>query len=374
MSRLKTTFRRIIKGTIKTTGINKLIYAIIAPFVSQKFYGNAEQAHLALNQFSSCPHGTSLTKNNIAEYEYDLQIIIPAYNVERYIEECIDSILEQKTKYSYKIFIINDGSTDKTKEILERYTNNSKIEIIHQDNKGFSGARNKGLETIKAKYIAFVDSDDKLAAGAIEGLLNTATTENADIVEGGFYRLDNELTVEYKHKKTKKVDATSYLKGYPCGKVFNSLLFSNIRFPENFWFEDSIGAFLLYPQAISAFVIPDMVYIYRNNLTSISHTALFKKKSIDTYWVTELLLSEQQQLNITKTETVFENFLKQIVLNYKRTKKMPENIQKHIFICTKDLLKKHFDNQSIKKYARLIVALKNSDFGKYKYFCELFLA
>lgn len=364
---------RVIKKLVKIFRINKFVFAIKKIFSSEKVYDTVEQARAILESFSSCPQGKSITKNNIVDYEYDLQIIIPAYNVEKYVEECLNSILQQKTKYSYKVVVVNDGSIDKTKEILERFSNNSNVDIIHQANKGFSGARNRGLEIIRSRYIAFVDSDDKLAPNAIENLLNTAISCKADIVEGGFYRLDNKLYLGYKHKKFEKVNAVKELKGYPCGKVFKSELFKNIQFPEDFWFEDSIGAFLIYPQALNSYIIPEIVYIYRNNPKSISHTAPLKKKCIDTYWVTELLLKERQALNIVNSEIVFENFLKQVILNYKRTKKMPIEIQKSIFICTKDLLNKYFTQCSAKPFNALVSSLKNADFGTYKCFCELFI-
>ena len=373
MKRLNRKIRSLLKNIVKLLGFNRFLFWAKTPFVSEKYFAKAEQARIALNQFSPCPQGTSVAKNTISSCDYDLQIVIPAYNVEKYIAECIDSILKQKTKYSYKIVVINDGSNDRTEEILGQYSNDPRIEIIHQENRGFSGARNRGLEKIKAKYIAFVDSDDKLAPNAIESLLNVAFAQNADIVEGGFYRLEDKLCLGYKHKKIEQVDAVRGLKGYPCGKVFRSFLFENIHFPENFWFEDSIGAFLLYPKAEKAVVIPDIVYVYRNNLTSITHTAPFKKKCIDTYWVTELLLEEQKQLNIANNDGVFEIFLKQVVLNYQRTRKIPMEVQKDVFVCTKELMTRYFERSNPKSFKALVVALQNNDFGKYACFCRNYI-
>ena len=113
-----------------------------------------------------------------------MQIIIPVYNVEQYIQECIESILNQETQYSYIITIVNDGSPDNSRNILKQYESLNNIIIIDQENRGFSGARNRALENIYGKYLMFVDSDDKLAEGAIEVLLNTALSYKADMVEG----------------------------------------------------------------------------------------------------------------------------------------------------------------------------------------------
>ena len=78
--------------------------------------------------------------------QYDLQIIIPAYNAEKYIEKCLNSILSQKTQYTYVITVINDGSTDETSQILSKYLDDEHVDIISQSNKGFSEARNRGLK------------------------------------------------------------------------------------------------------------------------------------------------------------------------------------------------------------------------------------
>lgn len=102
--------------------------------------------------------------------QYDLQIIIPAYNAEKYIEKCLNSILSQKTQYTYVITVINDGSTDETLQILSKYLDDEHIDIISQSNKGFSGARNCGLKNLVGHYLMFVDSDDWICEDAIEKL------------------------------------------------------------------------------------------------------------------------------------------------------------------------------------------------------------
>lgn len=113
--------------------------------------------------------------------DYDLHIIIPAYNVEKYIVGCMESAIAAQNRGKYKILVtvINDGSTDATAELLKQYEGRKDVEIIHQKNRGLSGARNTGLENIRGRYVTFVDSDDEL--GDICSLLDEAIKADAEI-------------------------------------------------------------------------------------------------------------------------------------------------------------------------------------------------
>ena len=103
-------------------------------------------------------------------------IIVPVYNVEKYIKKCINSILNQTYK-NYEIIIINDGSTDKSKKILESYKNIDNIKIINQTNKGLSVARNIGIKNASGDYLLFVDSDDYIDNDLLENLNKNITDE-----------------------------------------------------------------------------------------------------------------------------------------------------------------------------------------------------
>ena len=123
-----------------------------------------------LNSISPDNGESSLCDCNVIKKspKYDVQIIIPVYNVEKYLKECLDSVFNQKTQYKFCVVAINDGSPDNSRKILAEYEKYPNLKIIDQDNKGFSGARNSGLKEIDAEYIMFLDSDDILYDGAIE--------------------------------------------------------------------------------------------------------------------------------------------------------------------------------------------------------------
>ena len=112
-----------------------------------------------------------------------ISVIIPAYNVEQYLDQCIDSILHQNI--DLEIIVINDGSTDKTGDTAERYLiNNKNIKVVHQAHSGPSTARNKGLDITESEYIAFIDSDDWIAKNSLLNLYNAASKNKADMVMG----------------------------------------------------------------------------------------------------------------------------------------------------------------------------------------------
>lgn len=111
-----------------------------------------------------------------------VSIIIPVYNVERYLNECIESCINQTFK-NLEIILINDGSTDSSPEICERYSNvDNRIKIVHKENGGLSSARNEGLRLVKSDYIIFLDSDDWIELNTVELALNAMEETKSDIV------------------------------------------------------------------------------------------------------------------------------------------------------------------------------------------------
>lgn len=206
---------------LKKTKLNKGLYRLCKPKSHKRISigpKEVEKAQTLLNTLHADPHHSCICQNQVAATpQYDLQIIVPAYNVEKYIKECLDSVLSQDTSFSYIVKVINDGSTDGTPKILETYKNQQRIEIIHQKNKGFSGARNTGLKEINARYLMFLDSDDRLSPGAIEALMTMAQETDADIVEGASLKFCGAVvTKRYTHSDEKQASANN-LYGFCMG-------------------------------------------------------------------------------------------------------------------------------------------------------------
>jgi Glycosyltransferases involved in cell wall biogenesis len=121
-----------------------------------------------------------------------ISIIIPIYNVEKYLIRCLDSILRQ-TYRNIQVILVNDGSTDHSPKIVEEYAlKDKRVKFIHQVNGGLSDARNTGYQFVTGDYLMFVDSDDLVATNFCEKMLQKAHEFDADIVECDFIRFKNE--------------------------------------------------------------------------------------------------------------------------------------------------------------------------------------
>lgn len=303
---------------------------------------------------------------------YHLSIILPVYNNEKYIKSAIDSVLKQETTFSYELIIINDGSTDKSGEIAKEYSTIPNVVFIAQQNKGFSGARNTGLDRTNGNYIMFLDSDDELLPGAIEKLMKVAVAKDADVVAGGYLTLTENGKIDQGIKfDDEEVSPMGKLYGMPWGKVYRRELFKNLRFPENYWFEDSIFAQIVWPMSKKCYTIKDNVYQYLINTHGISHTSKGKKKSIDSFYITAKLLEERQKFNLSFTEEDFEYFLRMVKLTYQRTKRLNSNIKYAIFVQQAEIFKKYFYTFGASgRYKKIENAIQSNDFRKYVYICE----
>lgn len=116
-----------------------------------------------------------------------VSVVIPVYNVSRYLPQCLDSVISQ-TYRNLEILIVDDGSTDDSGDICDRYANgDDRIRVFHTPNGGIASARNLALENVKGQYISFLDSDDWIERHAIETLLRAARLTESDIVDARYY-------------------------------------------------------------------------------------------------------------------------------------------------------------------------------------------
>ena len=116
-----------------------------------------------------------------------VSVIVPVFNVEKYLDKCIESLIKQKLK-DIEIILVDDGSTDLSGKICDEWkTKDSRIQVIHKKNGGLSDARNVGVELAKGKYIGFVDSDDYVSDDMFQILYQNIEKENADISICGMY-------------------------------------------------------------------------------------------------------------------------------------------------------------------------------------------
>lgn len=314
---------------------------------------------------------SSICKNNISpEADYDLQIIAPVYNVEKYIDECIDSIIGQKTDYSFLLTITNDGSTDGSRDRLKRYEHLPNIEIIDQKNQGLSSARNRCLRNIRARYITFVDSDDRLQPGAITALMDAATKYDADIVEGSYKRLQNGTLFDgYSHKFSIADGWNGQLNGYAWAKLFRSELFRRRCFPEGYLYEDSLMSLAIYLRCKRIVTIPDDVYAYRVNPTSILSTTKKSPRVVEALLVTLQLLEDNHTCGLQPDQQLYDNFLQFDVRNdfFTTSALGSSKVNQHVFSATCRIMEQYFKgfstrDENLKPLER---ALRKHDYRGY---------
>lgn len=305
--------------------------------------------------------------------KYDLMIVVPVYNVEKYLRQCIESLLHQKTKYSYIIVIVDDGSTDSSNKILTQYTHCDCIKVICTMNAGVSHARNIALKNLYAKYVMFVDSDDYVQETMVEVLLDTAYKFHADIVQCGYQEFGFELTgTQWKFCDEIQQLEGNRLYGYPWGKVILSRYFENLCFPEGYQFEDTIMATLLFPFCSRIYSVPDILYYYRKNPEGITETVKGKNEAVDTFWMTKYCLEESFERGYMLKPTDYNKFLNKIRLNWMRTQKLPVTVREAIWIQTCLLYEKYYRNFKAVTCTEKILelALGNRSFKAYELLME----
>ena len=313
---------------------------------------------------------SSLYTNEIKKNpSYDLRIIIPVYNVERYLGECLKSIFNQKTHYKFCVIAINDGSTDSSGMILQEYRKYPNLKIINQENMGAAKARNAGLKEIDAKYIMFVDSDDMLCDSAIDVLLDCAESTQVDIVQGG-YLLYQRNRLLCNSGVPNEICSPQSLTGFPWGKIYKAELWKKFHFPEKYLFEDTVNNLIVYNIAKTAYIIDKAVVIYRNNASGVTIMSRGSTKCIDTLWVTKRLIEDYKKLQLPITSEICAVFLNQFLFNFNRILTLNDRkIDYAAFLIYREIFESINVDMSIfpDKIKIAYDSLKNNNFKKFFY-------
>lgn len=330
----------------KAVHLNKIVCRILNRVMPHTILNinDTECARKILSDYHYNSNSTCIGINTILqEPEYDLQIIIPVYDTEKYLKECIESVLSQQSEYSFFVTVIDDGSTDSSGHIADSYSGDSRVTVIHQKNKGLSGARNTGLTKIAAKYIMFVDADDRLCQGAITGLLDIATNKDADIVQGGIRRFHGRKKSIPCTVGTSHISGHSELAGYTWGKVYKNQLFEHIVFPEGYWYEDTMNHLVLHSLTDNVWITSSVVYEYRQHLKSITHTSNYNKKALDTFWITERMIKDRITLGLREDTRLISIIRDQLCTNANRVKHLPPEIRHAVFVLSANMFIDMFD-------------------------------
>lgn len=260
-----------------------------------------------------------------SENSPEISVIVPVYNVENFVEDCLKSLINQTFK-DIEIICINDGSTDKSLSILNKYAEqDSRVKVFSQENSGLSKTRNVGIDLAKGKYVAFVDSDDWVDVDFLEKLHSAVEKEGADIAAASIirYRTNSQkYRVHYVKEEvytelSEKINACSIPKCcYVWNKLYRTTVLKSKKFKEGVYFEDMLWMPEIVKKANKLVTVPDVVYYYRVNKNSIVKKCTSPKKQEDSYYAKKYIISffEKNGLklpkkynNITKSTKYFLN-------------------------------------------------------------------
>ena len=216
-------------------------------------------------------------KKNLLDISPIISIIIPVYRAEKYLRECLNSIVEQ-TFIDWECILIDDGSTDNSGAICDEYASKDKrFKVIHKQNEGVSKARNEGLKVAQGKWISFVDSDDWIDDLTYQSVLKAAEENNADLVQWGIVLEKNGNVLRGNTCKDGFIEGEElmqYFEPSTCHKLFLKKIINdkNIKFPDGLTLsEDRYFSFLYYLYSIQVFGIKECYYHYRIYSGSSTH-------------------------------------------------------------------------------------------------------
>ena len=229
-----------------------------------------------------------------------VSIIVPVFNVKSYVSECVGSLCRQ-TYTNLEILLVDDGSTDGSGEVCDEYAGrDERIRVIHQANRGLSGARNMGLDDARGEYIAFVDSDDLVSTNYVETLYELLMKYEADIAACAYVKGTTEQLTDIRekvlsldnvkeicmpsvkllkqwHGKYKQQETVAWNKLY-CREVWNGR--KKIRFPESRNHEDVLISHLVVQGAKTIVLTTEILYFYRIRKGSITLQTEYDREKV----------------------------------------------------------------------------------------------
>lgn len=294
-----------------------------------------------------------------------VSIIVPIYKVERYLQQCINSICEQTYEF-LQIILVDDGSPDDCGKICDiNAERDSRIVVIHKENGGLSSARNAGLDVAEGEYVSFVDADDTIHPQFIEILLGLCLQYECDIAQCDYLTVAEDSiklpinTVQsiklYNNKQAiYKMCCTNEAAKYTIAwnKVYKKELFRDIRYPLGKIHEDEFTTYLLLWKVRKIAVINLYLYYYLQRETSIMGSAFSVKKL-------EALAAFKERLEFLKNKQLWEEYegtlRTMVVLNKKYDILLKENVNDSAEVCAKLLAEREKEEETLNK-----LALENS--------------
>lgn len=322
-----------------------------------------------------------------------LSIIVPVYNTEKYLNRCIDSIIQaiKLVKDKVEIIIINDGSKGNADEIIESYVKNfpDTIVYIKQENKGRGATRNVGISKARGKYISFIDSDDYIDDNMYLDMLSKLKSEDADIAICDFQNIiennpENSGRIEAKNLNIEDNKFGCFdvlILPSCCNKIISKELFNNVKFPEHINYEDLAIIPSIVLKAKKIVYLPNMYYKYYQNSDSIMNKE-YDTENLNLIDALEISLKNIDNLNLSKedlkkaeymlcTRRFYEELLEKIMFSDNKKELVKgfcdriQNIEKRL-INNKYFIKEISTQGVLKKYGNKLLhkAIRDKDYNK----------
>lgn len=284
-----------------------------------------------------------------------ISIIIPVYNVEEYLDKCLESVINQ-TYNNIEIILVDDGSTDNSGKICDKYEEkDSRVKVIHKENGGQSEARNIALDEVRGKYVAFVDSDDYIKKDYIEYLYNLILKYECKMSICAYY-IETEKGNKYDLGKTyseKLMNTQETLsrmlcdEGFtvsPCAKMYDISLFKDIRYPVGKIYEDNETTYKLIKKCENVAYGNESKYSYIKRKNSTMNSK-FNERKLDLIEITdkmaqELIKEYPNMKDSIERRVIYARFsiLRQAVSDKNANKNLIKKLRKEILTKWKQIL------------------------------------
>lgn len=220
--------------------------------------------------------------NGVIKMAPTLSVVVPIYNVEKYLKQCLNSLINQ-TLSNIEIILVNDGSTDNSEAICQSYAEqDSRIKLFSKPNGGLSDARNFGLQKVTSPVVGFVDSDDYVDLDMFQVLMELKLRSNAEIAVGGVKMVSNDgeeymvravegEIIADRHDAMEELLKSKRITNSVCNKIFDITLFDQISFPVGKLYEDEYVTYKLFDRANKVAMTNEVSYYYRSSPNSITH-------------------------------------------------------------------------------------------------------
>lgn len=275
-----------------------------------------------------------------------VSVIVPIYNMEEYLERCIQSIIEQSYS-NLEIILIDDGSTDSSKKIIEHYRRmDERIVAIFKENGGLSDARNCGIKVAKGEYLLFVDSDDYIHSECVRELICIALKEECDIVQCAMEKgmdehfPDRKMIKRYRIYNHYTIFLQRNLAVAACGKLYKRSVLADLYFPVGKLNEDEFFTYKVAYQAEKIAILEDALYYYfqRNGSIMRNDNPQIKMFFVEACQERILYFSDKEENDLVKISHV--DFALKAMVCYIKNRNLTLSTKRYLYAICKNNMKK----------------------------------